>query len=338
MKSSLSSILDQSVITAAVEYLRSGELVAFPTETVYGLGADASNEKALEKLYAVKGRPANHPVIVHLASAEQISNWCVELSDYARLLARHFWPGPLTLIVKKAKHISSLITGGQDTIALRVPAHPIALAVLKAFAGGIAAPSANKYGRLSATCSEHVYQEFGETISLIIDGGNCPIGIESTIVDVTGPLPKILRPGIILEQDILEQAGLGSDTCNLNTNLDDSGKRIRVPGSDKSHYAPRTPMLLLDSISLQSFLAKGKSDDKSIGQLSYAAMTFNMLDQPVKQHIQASAEPRAYARDLYANLRKLDNCGASYILVEIPPQSAEWLAIFDRLKRAATKL
>ncbi len=340
-------ILDQSTISLAAEHLEKGELVAFPTETVYGLGADASNEKALQKLYATKGRPGNHPVIVHLASFEQISDWCLELPDYARLLARKFWPGPMTLIVKKTKHVSPLVTGGQDTIGLRVPAHPLALMLLRTFAGGIAAPSANKYGRISSTCAEHVAQEFGDEISVIIDGGSCPVGIESTIIDVTGTWPRVLRPGSISEQNILECIGLPAIVPSNDTGY--TQKQIRVPGSDKSHYAPNTPLLLLDKSALKVFLADHKVDEKSNNTLSYAVLAFTVLNELtqvsaqartdntlITEYIQASSEPKDYARDLYANLRKLDNSGANYILVEAIQESADWFAIADRLQRAAT--
>ncbi len=353
MKSSPPSILDHSVIPTAVEHLRKGELVAFPTETVYGLGADASSDMALRKLYATKGRPGEHPVIVHLASFEQMGDWCIELPDYAKLLAQQFWPGPLTLIVKKAKHVSPLITGGQDTVGLRVPAHPIALLLLKAFGGGIAAPSANKYGRISATCAEHVQQEFGDEVSMIIDGGSCPVGIESTIVDATGSRPRILRPGVISEKELFEQIGLELDggTSSWQSSRLNSGKHIRVPGSDKSHYAPRTPMLLLDKNGLKSLLAHRQRKVKSSKSLSYAVLAFTDRDQltvnaisdndsrsSIIEYIHASLDVKTYARELYANLRTLDNSGANYILVEQPLESTEWIAVLDRLKRAATKL
>jgi len=343
MKSSLSTKLNQLNIIQAVEHLRKGELVAFPTETVYGLGADASNEKALQKLYATKGRPGNHPVIVHLASLDQISDWCAELPEYAKLLAKSFWPGPVTLIAKKAKHVSGLITGGQDTIGVRVPAHPLALALLKTFSGAIAAPSANKYGRISATCAEHVQQEFGDEVSVIIDGGSCPIGIESTIVDVTGTRPKILRPGLVSEKDLLDKIGSIPSGNSVEDTPYSNGKNIRVPGSDKSHYAPQTPLLLMNRSSLETLFTLEDLSAGSNNKVSYAVLAFDQLDnidniQVVKQYIQASPDVRLYARELYANLRKLDNSEADYIVIEATNDSPEWTAIADRLKRASTKL
>ncbi len=325
-----SIIIDQSIITFAVEHLRSGNLVAFPTETVYGLGADAANEVALKKLYAVKGRPSAHPVIIHLANAEQMRDWGIDLSDYAKKLASHFWPGPLTLIVKKSPRVSSLITGGQDTIGLRVPNHPIALALLKEFGGGVAAPSANKYGHVSATCAQHVRDEFDDQIRLVIDGGNCPVGIESTIVDTTGKTPRILRPGMISEQEILK--------CLELDKLETNGQNIRVPGSDKTHYAPQTPVLLLDHQAIQTTLNEAKNG-KSFAILALTKP--NTADHPiakgiVRQYIQASEDPKLYAQDLYRNLRQLDSTDASIILVEKVPQSADWLPIADRLQRASS--
>lgn len=331
-------LIDESKIASAVDYLCSGNLVAFPTETVYGLGADASNEKALQKLYAVKGRPAAHPVIVHLFSAEQMQDWAVELSDYAKRLAQHFWPGPLTLIVKKSAHVSPLVTGGQPTIGLRVPGHPIALALLKAFAGGIAAPSANTYGRVSSTCAQHVREEFADQVSLIIDGGSCPVGIESTIVDTTALIPRILRPGIISEKEILECLGLDGLPIHDHIAKADEGY-IRVPGSDKTHYAPRTPMLLLNKNLIESTLDRAQSG------VSFAILVLSKLDLDgntkaktlVRKTIQASQDPKLYAHDLYSNLRHLDSSKATTILVESVPQSGEWRAVSDRLNRAASR-
>lgn len=330
MKTPVRSTIDPNIIPAAVEQLRKGELVAFPTETVYGLGADASNEKALQKLYNAKGRPTNHPVIVHLASAEQLNDWGAEISDYALVLAKQFWPGPLTLIVKKLPHVSNQVTGGQNTVGLRIPNHPIALSLLKEFGGGVAAPSANKYGRVSATSAEHVRQEFSDHIALIIDGGSCSIGIESTIIDTTGPLPKILRPGIISEEEIFHCLNL-NQSSNLETK--NQSTPIRVPGSDKIHYAPRTPLFVMDKGFIQALV----SDQKS----SLAILSFTAIDQLpqsfLKKYIQASTDPAKYAQELYHNLRVLDASGADKILVESTPHSRDWLAIADRLSRAASK-
>jgi L-threonylcarbamoyladenylate synthase len=330
--------IDQSVIAAALNHLQQGELVAFPTETVYGLGADASNESALRKLYSTKGRPVNHPVIVHLARAEQMRDWAAELSDWAKILAEQFWPGPLTLIVKKAESVSPLVTGGQDTVGLRVPAHPVALALLEAFSGGIAAPSANKYGRVSSTCAQHVRDEFGDEIKCLIDGGQCSVGIESTIVDTTISFPKILRPGAVSELEIIECL----KRSRLVKKIDDGydavlGKPVRVPGSDKIHYAPRTATYLLDRSTIRSILSNS-DEEESFAVLAFAKL--DMLDDTglktkIRKFIEASPEPKSYAHDLYNNLRMLDAARASKILVELLPESNDWLAVSDRLRRAA---
>ncbi len=322
-----------------MEHLCQGELVAFPTETVYGLGADASNEKALEKLYQTKGRPANHPVIVHLASFEQISNWGTEISEYARLLPAIF-DRTFDFNSKKITTCFSAYYWWPRTIALRVPSHPIALALIEAFGGGIAAPSANKYGRVSSTSAEHVRQEFGDQVSMIIDGGKCPVGIESTIIDTTAAMPRILRPGVITEEEIFQCLGFKKAISILNDLKDsNSAPQIRVPGSDETHYAPQIPLSLLDREAIKALLTRIDIDS------SFAILALSKFDlavnPPVKaivrKYIQAPGDPISYGHDLYANLRLLDKSGAETILVEAVPQSSQWLAIADRLRRAATK-
>uniref|UniRef100_UPI002FDD1BFD L-threonylcarbamoyladenylate synthase n=1 Tax=Pelomicrobium sp. TaxID=2815319 RepID=UPI002FDD1BFD len=208
-------------IAKAVDILRAGGLVAFPTETVYGLGADARNPEAVGKIFAAKGRPQHHPVIVHLAEAAQLEAWAVDIPDGARRLAERFWPGPLTLILRRGPGVPDAVTGGQDTVGLRVPAHPVAQALLQAFGGGIAAPSANRFGRLSPTTAQHVEAELDGAVDLILDGGACPVGIESTIVDCAGERPTLLRPGHI-GREVLEEA---------------LGVRVEAPGPG----APRAP-------------------------------------------------------------------------------------------------
>ena len=298
------------------------------------MGADASNDRALKTLYTVKGRPSAHPVIVHLASVEQMTDWSIDLSDQAKKLAKHFWPGPLTLIVKKSPQVSYLVTGGQDTVGLRVPNHPIALALLNTFGGGIAAPSANKYGRISSTCAQHVRDEFGNEIKLVLDGGNCSVGIESTIVDTTSAIPRILRPGMISESEIFKYLGI-TNTADINNQ-----QNIRVPGSDKTHYAPKTPMLLLDKDALSLTLARAAPD------MLFAILAFNKFDLKInhrtknmlRQFIEAPSDPKLYAHTLYENLRQLDNSGATHILIEQVPTSYQWSAMADRLKRASYQI
>ena len=232
-------------IDAAARALRAGDLVAFPTETVYGLGADARNPEALRKVYALKGRPATHPLILHLHSAAELGQWVAEVPPAARRLAARFWPGPLTLVLRRAAGVSDVLTGGQDTLAVRVPAHPVARALLQAFGGGIAAPSANRYGRVSPTRAEHVREEFADGLQ-VLDGGDCEIGLESSIVSLTGAQPLLLRPGAIPRAAL--EAELGEP---LRTAMPDPAGTTapRMPGSTPQHYAPQTPLTLVAACS-----------------------------------------------------------------------------------------
>jgi L-threonylcarbamoyladenylate synthase len=311
-------------IGRAVAVLRAGGLIAFPTETVYGLGADASNPGAVKKIYAAKGRPRNHPLIVHLASVDAVSHWASEVPETAKLLAARYWPGPLTLILKRAARVDDLVTGGQDTVALRVPSHATAQALLRSFGGGIAAPSANRYGRVSATTAEHVEAEFGSAIDFVLDGGACDLGIESTIVDVSGARPALLRPGSITLPEL--EAVLGHP---LRAPGSDSP---RAPGTHAKHYAPRTPLMLMEGDLVAELAASMSRQGQRVAVLARSPR------RPVIEGvtwIAASAAPALYAHDLYANLRALDQAGCSAILVEAPPLEPEWAAVYDRLTRAA---
>jgi L-threonylcarbamoyladenylate synthase len=303
-------------IRKAAELLRAGGLVAFPTETVYGLGADASNAKAVARLYAVKGRPADHPVIVHFASAEQAFGWAREVPEAARELAARFWPGPLTLILNRSKLAQDFVTGGQDTVGLRVPSHPVAQELLKQFGGGIAAPSANRFGLVSPTTAAHVREDLGDEVDLVLEGGPSDVGIESTIVDLSGPDAVLLRPGGISE----EQLG-----TPLRARAADSPRH--AGGMDR-HYAPRTPARLVPTHQL----------DKQIGMTKdrVAVLAFSRPDERVDYWLRMPRDPAAYAQRLYAALRELDSAGCEVILVEAPPQAAEWAAVLDRLRRACT--
>jgi L-threonylcarbamoyladenylate synthase len=307
-------------IEHAVAVLKRGGLVAFPTETVYGLGADASNPEAVARIFRVKGRPLDHPVIVHIAAAAQLVRWAREIPDHAVRLAERFWPGPLTLILKRARGVADGLTGGQDTIGIRVPGHPLALELLRRFGGGIAAPSANKFGRISPTTAEHVRGDLGGGIDLILDGGPCEIGIESTIVDLSRGGPMLLRPGRVSTEDIAGTLGV-----SLTPRDHDAP---RVPGALESHYAPRTPLRLVVS---------GHWDESGGGALANPAI-LSFRSRPVGGRfalwIEASKDPQRYARDLYSNLRLLDSSGGDEILVEQPPADAKWAAIADRLVRA----
>jgi L-threonylcarbamoyladenylate synthase len=317
-------VISDRDIEHAVTILKSGGLVAFPTETVYGLGADASNPDAVAKIFAVKGRPAGHPLIVHVADAVQVANWARDSPDAARKLARKFWPGPLTLILRRAQGVSDAVTGAQDTVALRVPSHPVALQLLACFGGGIAAPSANRHGRVSATTAKHVRHEFGGAIDCVLDGGEADVGIESTIVDFSGTAPTLLRPGWIGPVE-LEQV-LGMPLAAPGTDAP------RAPGTLAKHYAPQTPLIVMEFDLLMEIAATLTRVGKRVAALALTER------RPVHERltwIAAPTDPAAYAHKLYANLRELDEAGCETILVERPPQTAEWMAINDRLSRAA---
>ena len=312
-------------IARAVRLLRAGELVAFPTETVYGLGADAANPQAVAKIFAAKGRPADHPLIVHLAGAAVLDAWAREVPDAAYKLAAAFWPGPLTLILKRAAKVPDAVTGGQDTVGLRVPDHPLALALLAGFGGGIAAPSANRYGRISPTTAAHVRSELGDAVALVLDGGPCPIGIESTIVDLSRGAPAVLRPGAISAADIMRVLGAGAT-------IDEAmgGDRPRVSGSHAGHYAPQTRLrLLMREQLLPAALVAGQR---------VAVLARHPRPSPAAgiDWQVAPGDAAGYARELYAALRRLDESGADLILVEAPPRDAAWAAVEDRLQRAAS--
>ena len=306
-------------VRRAAEILRAGGLVAFPTETVYGLGADASSESAVARLYAAKGRPADHPVIVHFADAERAFEWAREVPNAARVLAARYWPGPLTLILKRSLRAGDFVTGGQDSVGLRVPSHPVAQALLREFGGGVAAPSANVFGKLSPTTAVHVKEDFSSQIELILDGGPSDVGIESTIVDLSSGKAVLLRPGGISGAQLAET--LGSKIPEKNP------ASPRHSGGLERHYAPRTPAQLVPPHALDGEIAKRNS--------AVAVLAFSRPDERVDYWIRMPREPRAYAQRLYAALRELDAAGCETILIEAPPETAEWTAIRDRLSRAA---
>ena len=316
--------MDPSSIQHAASVLHSGGLVAFPTETVYGLGADASNITAVKKIYAAKGRPRNHPLIVHVAHPAALGEWAAAVPDAGRLLAARFWPGPLTLILRRAARVNDLVTGGQDTVALRVPSHPIARALLESFGGGIAAPSANRYGRVSATTAEHVRSELGNVVDYVLDGGPCDVGIESTIIDVSGAQPVLLRPGGIAASEI--EAVLGTRLAAA------SAASPRAPGALPKHYAPQTPLLIAEADLLIELAATMTRQGHAVAVLARSSLR-PMLERVT--WIAAPADAAGYAHDLYANLRMMDAAGCSAILVEQPPLAPQWAAVHDRLMRAA---
>jgi L-threonylcarbamoyladenylate synthase len=317
-------VVSDSELEQAVAILRAGGLVAFPTETVYGLGADASNPAAVRKIFEVKGRPATHPVIVHLADAVQLANWAQEVPETARRLARKFWPGPLTVILRRASRVSDVVTGGQDTVALRVPSHPVALRLLARFGGGVAAPSANRHGRVSATTAEHVRSEFGAAVECVLDGGEAQVGIESTIVDLSGGTPTLLRPGWITVSEI-------EDTLGVRLAAPAAGAP-RAPGTLAAHYAPRTPLTVVEGDVLAELATTLMRQGRKVAALALGEA------RPMLAGVTWVGAPRdaaAYAHALYASLRRLDDAGCDTILVEQPPRAPEWAAINDRLARAA---
>jgi L-threonylcarbamoyladenylate synthase len=325
---STSNALDPDLIREAVAILKRGGLVAFPTETVYGLGADASNAAAVARLYRVKGRPPDHPVIVHIADAAHLARWARDVPERARKLAARFWPGPLTMVLKRAPNVGDFLTGGQDTIGLRVPSHPVALELLRQFGRdddgrrliGVAAPSANRFGRISPTTAEHVRNDLGEEVDLILNGGPCEIGIESTIVDLSGGGAVLLRPGRIGAEEV--EATLRAETRSRDRDT------ARAPGTLESHYAPRHPLRLVASIQWDEALRRSAP---ARGVLSFRPRPSTDAGA---MWIEAPSDPARYARGLYANLRALDASGCDEILVEEPPESGEWSAVRDRLVRA----
>jgi L-threonylcarbamoyladenylate synthase len=350
--------VEDELIKKAVALLRQGELVAFPTETVYGLGADATSEQALAKLYAAKGRPLSHPVIVHLHALEQVNDWAENVPESFWILARKFWPGPLTMIVKRSKKALDQVTGGQPAVGLRMPGHPVALALLKEFGEGIAAPSANKFGHVSPTSAKDVEEEFAGEVSMVLDGGACRVGIESTIVDLSQGRARILRPGMILEAQIEEALhSLNSSSATSNPMASDgrlrtdataettqarppnagqgAEKQLRSPGNLPKHYAPTTPLDVVPSDLLEQRIGE-LCGEASVAVISFGAPTVS--GSASQDWIIADKDPILYARAIYGNLRALDRLQRNWILVEEPPDSPEWIGIRDRLKRASMKM
>lgn len=342
----------KEVLKQAVEKLLRGELVALPTETVYGLGADAANDQAVARIFAAKGRPAEHPLIVHVAKNTRLEDWAIDIPSIARKLTDAFWPGPLTLILKKSPRIPRSVTGGQDTVGIRCPAHPLAQKLLMAFAkagsGIIAAPSANRFGHVSPTTAQHVRDEFGDSV-MVLDGGACAVGIESTILDLsrmkTLKRPVVLRPGAITPAMI--RAVIGEMPLQPD-DIPDGPAAVttvgpRVSGSLAAHYAPMTPLKLLNATALQVEMDALLSMGRRVAVLAFSAKT-RVKPSPVGVGVRnarslvwisADGEPASYAQSLYANLRTLDAAQTRVILIEAPPDTPEWEAINDRLGRAA---
>lgn len=311
-------------IARAVDVLKAGGLVALPTETVYGLGADARNELAVRRIFAVKGRPSTHPLIVHVASLEAARAWVAEVPPMGEALAKAFWPGPLTLILRRSALASDTVTGGQDTVGVRVPNHPLALALLHALpGGGIAAPSANRFGKVSPTTAQHVRDELGDDVDYVLDGGPSQVGVESTIVDVTGEAPRLLRPGG-LGKEAIEQV-LGRPLVSATHATD-----VRAPGMLESHYAPRAGLWLLDAAHVAAE-AQARLD---AGQRVVVLAPASVVAPAKVVRLDVPADAAGFARVLYARLREADALG-DVILAVPPPESGLGLAVRDRLSRAA---
>lgn len=317
--------VDAAALDRAVEVLRAGGLVAFPTETVYGLGGDAGNPAAVRRIFEAKGRPADHPVIVHLRDASLLREWAVDIPEVAWRLAERFWPGPLTLILRRQPSVHDAITAGTDTVGLRVPAHPVARALLGRFGGGIAAPSANRFQRVSPTEAAHVAQELAGRVDLILDGGPCAVGVESTIVDLTSGAPAILRPGGIAREELAE--ALAAEVPVR------SGGAVRHAGQHPVHYAP------LAKVVLETTPAGVRARAAALVEASarVAVLAPDLAEELPAGVIRLSVPPgaAAMARELYRNLRRADALGVEVIVVLCPPGSGLGLAVADRLRRAA---
>lgn len=326
--------VDEAAIARAVEVLEAGGLVALPTETVYGLAANADSPAAVRAIFAAKGRPADHPVIVHVAGAEVLDAWAIRVPEIAHVLVDRFWPGPLTLVLARSARAHDGLTGAQDTVGLRCPAHPWARALLAAWgarcadpAAALAAPSANSFGRLSPTSAAHVRGDLGEKpdglVDLILDGGPCPVGIESTIVDLSGNGVRLLRPGSITRAQL--EAVLGTSVGSA------SAESPRAPGRLARHYAPRTPLELVEPAELLA-----RVDALRGTPIAVLAPPLALRDRraDVVLRLMAPAQPDDYGRRLYALLHELDGAGAQRILVAWPPPTPNWEAVRDRLRRA----
>ena len=326
MKATLAPVpVSPDAIAAAAQLLRGGGVVAIPTETVYGLGAVALNPAAVRRVFAIKGRPANHPLIVHLASAEALPEWAREIPDSAWRLAERFWPGPLTLVLPRQPQVPDEVTGGQDSVALRVPAQPVARELI-ALAGPLAAPSANRFGRVSPTTAQHVLAELGGDVDMILDAGPCRVGLESTILSLINDEPALLRPGGVTVAEL--EAALGGPVVP-------PPQALRAPGRLASHYAPVTPLELLAASDLRQRLEASGEAGARIAVVAYSAETRAAAAAVGAAVTAMPADALEYGQALYATLRRLDAAGHALIVVEAPPPAPEWLAVRDRLSRAA---
>lgn len=309
----------------AASLLLAGHLVAVPTETVYGLAADASNEEAVRKVFEAKQRPVGHPLIVHVASPERVGLWVDHTPETARRLIRAFWPGPLTLLLPKKSGVSDFITGGNPGVAVRMPAHPATRATMERLGRDLVAPSANPYGRISPTNAEHVLAGLSGKIEAVLDGGDCSVGIESTIIDLTGDTPVIARPGQIVQSDI--------EACLGITLAPGKAASQAVPGSVKRHYQPVTPTVGVATDRFAGLLPEVTPAGEKIGVIWWQSPP----GERASESIMLSADPNEYARMLYTAMHAMDKANVDRIVIELPPWESQWLAVHDRLGRACTE-
>ncbi len=312
--------------SSAAKLLRNGGVVAFPTETVYGLGADAENDEAVRRIFSIKGRPADHPLIVHLADAGRIGQWAREIPDDAFRLAECFWPGPLTIVLRRSSLVSDLVTGGLDTVGIRVPAHPVAQTMLREFGRGVAAPSANRFGRISPTCANHVRDELGSAPDLILEGGDCKVGLESTIISLVDDRPTLLRPGGISLSELCENLGR---EVSLPGQPDPA---LRAPGCHASHYAPLTPACVITVENIAVEVSRSVDTGRTVAVLCHTKTVTDLY--PATRCLLLPNDPIGYGQALYASLRRLDADGYGSILIEAVPETEPWRAVRDRLCRA----
>ncbi|MEO6463432.1 MAG: L-threonylcarbamoyladenylate synthase [Candidatus Eisenbacteria bacterium] len=326
----------QTDLERAVAILRGGGLVALPTETVYGLAVDAANEVAVRRMFAVKGRPASHPVIVHLAEPDQLAAWARVVPPVALKLAEAYWPGPLTIVLPRSAKALDVVTGGQDTVALRVPDHALALEVLRAFGGGLAAPSANRFGHVSPTTADHVREDLGAEVDLVLDGGPCRVGVESTIVDLASDpeRPRVMRRGAVLASDIATLLGVPVGIAIAEPDPSTPPEEMRVPGSHEAHYAPRAGVELVSAAEAAG-RAEALSGPPSRRVVLIAPESVAAPALSLEQRLNAPTDPAEFARALYALLRNADALAADVALVVPPPESGLGEAVRDRLRRAA---
>jgi len=320
---------DPAAIAEATRVIQAGGLVGFPTETVYGLGANAASDSAVAGIFSAKGRPSDHPLIVHVADSGQVLDYAASVPPFASRLMQAFWPGPLTLILPRRAGVARAAAGGQDSIGLRCPAHPVAQALLKACATGVAAPSANRFGRVSPTTARHVAEEFGGGL-LVLDGGACAVGIESSIVDCTRGRPVLLRPGVLTRAQL--EAACGESVASQDEFLGDEGAAPRASGTLQAHYAPNAKVRLMDAGAIQTALDLLGPDAAHIAVYARAMVRIKSTRVLYRR---MPDDALATAQQLFAVLRDFDAKGVKLIWIENPPAAAQWDGVRDRLERAA---